>query len=85
MNKVDLHKLAVQSGGHFKLSSLMQKRMRQLNEGGYRPSSAGKLLRTVLAEVDEGSVTLAPTAAEAAARTLFKDGGESHDAPEKDD
>ena len=64
---------------------MVHKRMKQLNEGGYRPPAAGRLLNKALNEIEDGSVTMAGSAAEAAA-ALFNDpeSQESSDAePEK--
>ena len=71
MQRIDLSKLAKDSGGRFKLASMVSKRMRQLNESGYRPTSSGKLAHTVLDEASKGELTWAPNAAEAAAQKLF--------------
>ena len=61
----DLHDLAKKAGGRFKLSTLVHRRMKQLTDDGYRPTSSGKLLRTAIGEVRDGAVTMVPTAADA--------------------
>jgi len=76
MDQIDLHKLAMKQGGRFRLSSMVYKRMQQLNQEGARPPSNGALIRSALREVNEGEVTLAASATEAAAQALFKDAPE---------
>lgn len=72
MEDVDLHRLCEQHGGCFRLSSIVYKRMRQLNAEGMKPASDGTLLRAALLEVQEGKLAFAENATEAAVRALFK-------------
>jgi len=64
--KEDIQKLSKGTGGRFKLTTLMHKRMRQLTEEGYRPSSSGKLMRSAMTDIQHGDVSLAPSAVDKA-------------------
>ncbi len=77
MEEVDLHKLCEEHGGRLRLSSIVYKRMRQLNAEGMRPPSDGTLLRAALLETQGGKLTFAENATEAAVRALFKGRGGS--------